>query len=317
MKVILKTLIWGKCCEEMMDIFQKITSIEKQADDFGFMWSDTAQIFEQIQSECEEIKDSLAQLGDRSHLQEEMGDLIHAVFSLCLFMKFDPEETCLKSVEKFEKRFVELKRLAHAAGFDTLKEQPFDVLIHFWKQAKEKALSNSCKHDSSWQFRFLTQEDIPLIVSAFVDIGWDKPTSLYQKYLNEQENDQRCAWVGFKDNDFVGYVTLKWHSDYLPFREQDVPEISDLNVLPQFRKQGLASALLDRAETEALKKSPFVGIGVGLSSDYGNAQKLYIERGYIPDGLGITHNYQPVKFGATIHLDDALVLWFKKCLYKE
>ncbi|MDI9638518.1 GNAT family N-acetyltransferase [Kamptonema cortianum] len=300
-----------------MNIFEKVTAIEKQADDFGFMWSNTAQIFEQIQSECEEIKDSLAQLGDRSHLQEEMGDLIHAIFSLCLFMKFDLEETCVKSIEKFEKRFIELKKLAHDAGFETLKGQPFDVLIHFWRQAKEKVLSSSCKHAPSWQFRFLSQVDIPLIISSFTAIGWNKPTSLYQNYLKEQEDDQRCVWVVFKDNDFAGYVTLKWHSDYLPFREQNIPEISDLNVLPKFRKQGLASALLDRAEIEAFKKSPIVGIGVGLSSDYGDAQKLYIKCGYIPDGLGITYNYQPVKFGDTVYLDDDLVLWFKKCLYKE
>ncbi|MBX9620905.1 MAG: GNAT family N-acetyltransferase [Alphaproteobacteria bacterium] len=161
------------------------------------------------------------------------------------------------------------------------------------------------------------QSDIPHIVSAFTDIGWNKPTSLYKKYLKEQENDQRCVWVAFKNNDFAGYITLKWRSAYLPFREQNIPEISDLNVLPQFRKQGVASTLLDRAETEALKKSPIVGIGVGLSSDYGNAQKLYIKCGYIPDGLGVTYNYQPVKFGATVRLDDALVLWFRKCLYKE
>ena len=185
MKVIPKILIWGKCCEEIMNIFKKLTAIEKQADDFGFMWSNTAQIFEQIQSECEEIKNDLAQLGDRHHLQEEMGDLIHAVFSLCLFMKFDAEETCLKSIEKFERRFAELKRLAHAAGFETLKGQPADVLMHFWMQAKEKVLLNSCSNDSLWQFRFLTQDDIPHIVSAFKDIGWNKPTSLYQNYLKE------------------------------------------------------------------------------------------------------------------------------------
>lgn len=146
MKAIPKTLIWGKCCEEMMDIFKRLAAIEKQADDFGFMWSNTAQIFEQIQSECVEIKDSLLQSGDRHHLQEEMGDLIHAVFSLCLFMKFDPEETCLKSVEKFERRFAELKRLAHAAGFETLKGQPVEVLMHFWRQAKENVLLNSCSN---------------------------------------------------------------------------------------------------------------------------------------------------------------------------
>ncbi len=339
-----------------MNIFKRLSTIEKQADDFGFMWSDTAQIFEQIQSECEEIKEilkgfqvagqapkgepderilirdrgripkgnaprnlkgeeyNLAQLGDRHHLQEEMGDLIHAVFSLCLFMKFDAEETCLKSIEKFERRFAELKQLAHAAGFETLKGQPVEVLMHFWTQAKEKVLSNSRSNAPSWECRFLTQSDIPLIVSAFTTIGWNKPTSLYQKYLEEQENDQRCVWLAFKDNDFAGYVTLKWCSNYLPFREKNIPEISDLNVLPKFRKLGIASELLGLAETKAGTRNATVGIGVGLSSDYGDAQKLYIKRGYIPDGLGITHNYQSVKFGDTVPLDDDLVLWFRKCL---
>jgi GNAT superfamily N-acetyltransferase len=300
-----------------MNIFKRLTAVEKQADDFGFMWSNTGQIFEQIQSECEEIKDNLSQLGDRHHLQEEMGDLIHAVFSLCLFMKFDAEETCVKSIEKFEKRFAELKRLAHAAGFETLKGQPVDVLMHLWTQAKEKVLLNSHSNAPSWEYRFLTQSDIPFIVSAFTTIGWNKPASLYQKYLKEQENDQRCVWVAFKDNDFAGYVTLKWYSDYLPFREQNIPEISDLNVLPKFRKQGIASELLSLVETKGGAKSATVGIGVGLSSDYGDAQKLYVKRGYVPDGRGITHNYQPVKFDDSVRLDDALVLWFRKCLYKE
>lgn len=161
-------------------------------------------------------------------------------------------------------------------------------------------------------FKNLSQSHIPLIVSAFSKIGWNKPASLYQKYIEEQKNNQRCVWVALKDNEFVGYVTLKWKSEYAPFREQGIPEILDLNVLPKFRNQGIASALLDKAEVEAFKKSSTVGIGVGLSSDYGSAQKLYVKRGYVPNGKGITHNYQSIKFGDSINLDDDLVFWFTK-----
>lgn len=57
--------------------------------------------------------------------------------------------------------------------------------------------------------RHLDQNDIPLIVSAFAQIGWDKPDSLYQGYLEEQKKGERCVWISFKDNDFAGYVTLK------------------------------------------------------------------------------------------------------------
>ena len=114
------------------------------------------------------------------------------------------------------------------------------------------------------EFRLLQQEDIPLIVAAFAELGWDKPASLYQQYLTEQENHQRCVWVAFKEGVFVGYITLKWQSEYASFHQQGIPEISDLNVLPKFRKEGIGSKLLDLAEAEAVKKSKIIGIGVGL-----------------------------------------------------
>lgn len=160
----------------------------------------------------------------------------------------------------------------------------------------------------------LAQKDIPLITSAFSEIGWDKPASLYQKYLEEQEKGERCVWAAFKEDNFAGYVTLKWQSDYPSFREQSIPEISDLNVLPKFRKQGIGLKLLDLAETEAGMKSPKVGIGFGLTADYGDAQKLYIKRGYSPDGLGITTHYQGISYGDTVCVDDHLVLWLTKTL---
>ncbi len=157
-------------------------------------------------------------------------------------------------------------------------------------------------------FRKLSQDDIPFITSAFAELGWNKLASLYEKYFEQQENDQLHVWVAFKEGVFAGYVTLKWHSEYAPFHEKNTPEISDLNVLPKFRNQGVGSALLDLAETEARKKSFIVGIGAGLSPDYGDAQRLYVKRGYLPDGRGITYNYQSVSFNGNVRLDDDLVL---------
>ncbi|CEG57848.1 hypothetical protein [Legionella fallonii] len=62
------------------------------------------------------------------------------------------------------------------------------------------------------------------------------------------------------------------------------------------------------AELEAVKKQNKVGIGVGLYDGYGSAQRLYIKRGYIPDGLGVTYDYNHVTPGADVCLDDDLVL---------
>ncbi len=166
----------------------------------------------------------------------------------------------------------------------------------------------------SCEFRALTEADIRVIIAAFTEIGWDKPASIFKKYLEEQKNNERCVWVALKQNVFVGYVTLKWHSAYQPFADKNIPEISDLNVLPTFRRQGIASKLLDLAEAAAREKNSCVGLGVGLFADYGDAQKLYVKRGYVPDGYGITYQNKPVEPWDTVRADDDLILWLVKKL---
>lgn len=160
----------------------------------------------------------------------------------------------------------------------------------------------------------LTRPDVPIMVSVFKDLGWNKPASQFEQYLQEQDIGERKVWVAWIENEFVGYNTLKWHSDYLSFKKNGIPEISDLNVLPKFRKNGIGSKLLNLAEKEAETRSPVVGIGVGLLPDYGNAQKLYIKKGYVPDGEGITYNNNPLIWGDKVTVDDDLVLWFTKKL---
>lgn len=162
--------------------------------------------------------------------------------------------------------------------------------------------------------RVFNASDILTIVDSFAAVNWPKPKSIFDKYLEEQQLDERFIWVAYSQGQFAGYVTLKWESKYEPYQKAKIPEIMDLNVLPHFRKSGIGSQLLEIAENEASKKSAIVGIGVGLYEGYGAAQKLYIKRGYIPDGRTITYNYCPLAYGNTVLLDDNLVLWFTKKL---
>ena len=116
----------------------------------------------------------------------------------------------------------------------------------------------------------------------------------------------------------AGYVTLKWRSHYEPFAKAGIPEIMDLNVLPPFRNASVGSMLLEQAEKEAMSKCNTVGLGVGLyggpDGGYGAAQKLYVNRGYVPDAKGVTYNYQYAIPGNSYFLDDDLLLWLTKKL---
>ncbi len=205
-------------------------------------------------------------------------------------------------------------------GFIPLFElEPYgpDLLMCYMQKSifyGKTVLPSLHKKSTNYIVRKLEENDITLIVSSFYQIGWDKPHSLFQQYLKEQQNEKRFIWVVFYETNFVGYVTLKLNSEYHPFKDQNTPEINDLNVLPHYRNQGIGTILLDMAENQAQKISHMVGIGVGLYPDYGAAQRLYVKRGYIPNGKGITYQYKGVIAGHEYKVDDDLILWFEKRL---
>ncbi|WP_367606105.1 GNAT family N-acetyltransferase [Legionella sp. W05-934-2] len=164
------------------------------------------------------------------------------------------------------------------------------------------------------KIRLLTIKDIAPLVDTFARHNWPKPKSTFESYFHEQTENERIIWLAFYENQLAGYATLKWESLYQPFREKKIPEIMDLNVLPPYRNKGIGSQLLEMAEQLAATRSEIVGLGVGLYRDYGNAQKLYINKGYSPDGRGLTYQYQAVNPGSNVPVDDDLVLWFTKKL---
>lgn len=160
--------------------------------------------------------------------------------------------------------------------------------------------------------KLLEAEEIPSITTAFADSPWNAPAAHFEDYLAEQEQGKRVVLVAYLKGDFAGYVTIKWQSDYPPFAEKGIPEINDLRVLPAFRRRGIGSALVDEAERRVFERSPRVGIGVGMYADYGPAQRMYVLRGYVPDGRGLCHKSESVTPGEYVPVDDDLVLYFIK-----
>ncbi len=160
--------------------------------------------------------------------------------------------------------------------------------------------------------RRLGQSDPEVVSAAFDEIGWNKPVSQYERYLDEQSRGLREVCVAEVDGEFAGYVTVVWNPEYKYFKERGIPEIQDFNVLPKFRRRGIGSALLDRAESLIGGRSSIAGIGVGMTPDYGVAQRLYVKRGYVPDGRGLTQNGDYLRHNQPIRVNDGTVLWFTR-----
>jgi GNAT superfamily N-acetyltransferase len=162
--------------------------------------------------------------------------------------------------------------------------------------------------------RLLQPQDIVPMAAAFTAIGWNKPAAQFERYLAEQEQSRRLVLVAFADERFCGYINIVWEPDYPPFREAGIPELQDFNVLPSHRRRGIGSTLMRAAEKQVADRSELVGIGVGMTADYGPAQRLYVQRGYIPDGRGLVYANRFPAYGDHVRVDDDLVLHFTKRL---
>lgn len=161
--------------------------------------------------------------------------------------------------------------------------------------------------------RAAVQEDFENIAHDFNEQGFARSQDVFDVYLFEQTEDRRMMWIAY-DNDtqkYVGYVTVVYQSEYEPFRASAIPEIKDLNVVPAYRRQGIASQLLEVVEQEAFLTYETIGIGVYLLYHSGTAQRLYVKRGFIPDGNGCTNYYQSVEPGKMVSVD-GLTLWLIK-----
>lgn len=156
--------------------------------------------------------------------------------------------------------------------------------------------------------------DFHRLAAAFAGPPWQKSPAQYERYKQEQGEGNREVLVAAYGEEVAGYLNVVWEPNHVPFREAGIPEIQDFNVIAQFRRRGVGTRLMDQAEELIGKHSTTVGIAVGLYDDYGSAIRLYVKRGYVPDGRGVLWNNRRIKGGETIVLDDDALLYFTKVL---
>lgn len=124
-----------------MDLLEKAVILEKEASEFGFCWETTNQIMAQIQSECVEINEHLDKgivHANQAELKEEIGDLLHAVLSLCVFCNLSPKDTLRRALDKFERRLSAVRNISTEQGLTNLSGFSFDELMAIWRKAKAR-----------------------------------------------------------------------------------------------------------------------------------------------------------------------------------
>jgi GNAT superfamily N-acetyltransferase len=137
--------------------------------------------------------------------------------------------------------------------------------------------------------RELIRDDVPLIVAVNGGSAWNGGLEKWNRRLAEHEAGERVVLLAAEGADILAYGSILWSPAYQFFREFGIPELQDLVVAQHRRREGIGSRLIAALEQRARKRGCLqIGLGVGLYADYGDAQRLYVKLGYVPDGRGIT-----------------------------
>lgn len=161
--------------------------------------------------------------------------------------------------------------------------------------------------------RKMIESDIQHLSQGFINQGWPGREDNFTRYFKEQESGEREVLVAEVESAVAGYITILPSAKHGPFAEI-YPDLSDFNVFEPFQNQGIGNLLMEEAEKRVKLVSDKVTLGVGLHSGYGPAQRLYIRRGYIPDGSGVWYQNFPVAMKATCEDIGDLVLYLSKDL---
>jgi GNAT superfamily N-acetyltransferase len=146
-------------------------------------------------------------------------------------------------------------------------------------------------------------------------MGFSKDRDYFDKALERQDLGELLIVMAYAYGQYVGYGLLNWQPKYTFFKLYEIPEIQDLNILREFRGQGFGTALIQYCENIAIEhRCDQMGIGVGLDSSFGAAQKLYVRLGYVPDGNGVSYDRKQVTAGEFRPIDENLCLMMVKSL---
>ena len=164
------------------------------------------------------------------------------------------------------------------------------------------------------QIRMFQEQDISYFVREEMAQGWNSTEDKFHRRREDQQAGRCITLTAEYRGCPAGYLSVYWDSPWGPFGNAGYPEIVDLAVLEKYRNRGVGNRLMDEAEALAAQKGNFVYLGVGLHSGYGSAQRMYIKRGYLPDGSGVWYGNSVCPPYTDCRNDDELILYLYKRL---
>ena len=170
--------------------------------------------------------------------------------------------------------------------------------------------------DDALIIRDMEAADAQILNDEYTAQGWHPDIDYYHMRMREHTEGKCVALTAVYQGHPAGAVYVYFSAQEGPFKGKDWPEIVDFGVLQKYQRKGIGNRMMDTAEQIASQHADTVCLGVGLCREYGTAQRMYVKRGYIPDGSGVWYqNKQCVQYETVCTIDDDLVLFLSKRLH--
>jgi ATP diphosphatase len=115
--------------------FARAMKLQHKASTVGFDWNDIHLVLDKIEEETAEVRAALS--GEKSALEEEIGDLLFAAVNLARHAGIDPEVALQATNDKFQTRFARIEG-ALAADGRVLADASLEEMERLWVAAKGK-----------------------------------------------------------------------------------------------------------------------------------------------------------------------------------
>ena len=122
----------------MLPALMRADKVGRKASCFDFPNAESVML--KVKEELCELEEAMAQ-NDADNIEEELGDLIFSVVSLCRKLGFESEVVLNKATDKFIKRFASLEAVVLEEGKDITKLSMIE-LDAIWEKNKEKSSKN-------------------------------------------------------------------------------------------------------------------------------------------------------------------------------
>ncbi len=108
--------------------------MQRKASKKGFDWENSEGSFLKFYEEIDELKEA-ERSGDKTHMEEEAGDLLFAAVNVIRHMGIDPCIALARSNEKFKKRFTHVEAECKKQGIE-MKKENVKKMDELWDKAK-------------------------------------------------------------------------------------------------------------------------------------------------------------------------------------